>query len=60
MNLARHLGVDPEHALNGANIKFERRFRDMEAALDADGEALQALSLDELEAAWQSAKRRVG
>ncbi|HSG59048.1 MAG TPA: nucleoside triphosphate pyrophosphohydrolase [Woeseiaceae bacterium] len=60
VNLARHLGVDPEHALNGANVKFERRFRDMEAALEAQGASLRALSLDELEAAWQSAKRRVG
>jgi ATP diphosphatase len=60
VNLARHLDVDPEHALNGANLRFETRFRDMEAALEAGGGALAELSLDELEAAWQAAKARVG
>ena len=60
VNLARHLGVDPEHALYGANVKFEKRFRDMEAALAEAGAAVEDLSLDELEAAWQAAKGRVG
>jgi ATP diphosphatase len=60
VNLARHLDLDPEHALNGANLKFETRFRDMEAALEGGGAALGDLSLDELEAAWQAAKARVG
>jgi MazG family protein len=60
VNLARHLDVDPEHALNLANVKFEERFRDMEAALKADGASLPELSLDDLEAAWQAAKARRG
>ena len=39
-NLARHLKVDPERALAGANRKFRRRFAVVEAELEAgtDGE----------------------
>ena len=51
VNLARHLGVDPETALRNATAKFERRFRAIETApgfADAD--------LSEKEAHWQRAK----
>ncbi|NNL19267.1 MAG: nucleoside triphosphate pyrophosphohydrolase, partial [Boseongicola sp.] len=36
-NLARHLGVDPEHALRDANSKFTRRFKQIEKELAAKG-----------------------
>ena len=51
VNLARHLGVDPEVALRGATSKFDSRFRRMEA----DG-PLNELDLDQLNARWKSAK----
>jgi ATP diphosphatase len=54
VNLARHHGVDPEGALRAANLKFERRFRAMEAMA---GPAFPGLSLDEKEALWQAAKQ---
>lgn len=54
VNHARRLGLDPETALRRANAKFERRFKAMEAASRA---SLATLSLDELEALWQVAKR---
>ena len=51
VNLARHLGVDPEVALRAATSKFDLRFRRMEA----DG-PLSGLDLDQLNARWESAK----
>jgi MazG family protein len=59
VNLSRHLSVDPEQALAGANFKFERRFREMEQAILATGKALKELSLAELEQEWRAAKRRL-
>ena len=54
VNLARKLGVEPEAALRQANSKFTRRFNAVE---DQAGSNLEALSLDEMEALWQAAKR---
>ena len=55
VHLARHLKVDAEGALRGANAKFRRRFAAME--VQAGGfEALGGLSTDELENLWQQAK----
>ncbi|HLU40489.1 MAG TPA: MazG nucleotide pyrophosphohydrolase domain-containing protein, partial [Planctomycetota bacterium] len=56
VNLARHLGVDPEHALRGTIDRFSARFAWVERKL---GDRLPGASLDELEAAWQEAKRAV-
>jgi MazG family protein len=58
VNLARHLGVDPEHALRGTAREFVRRYGLMEEAARRQGVALDALSLDEKEILWQSAKGR--
>ena len=55
-NLARHGGVDLGAALRGANHKFERRFRAMEAQAADAGTALSALDLRAQEALWQQAK----
>ena len=55
-NLARHLGVDPEHALQSANAKFESRFRGVEAAARRAGTSVEALDLEALEALWQRQK----
>ncbi|WP_202844462.1 nucleoside triphosphate pyrophosphohydrolase [Luteimonas saliphila] len=56
-NLARHAKVDVGSALRGANAKFERRFRAMEAMARDDGVRLQDLSLVEQERYWERAKR---
>jgi MazG family protein len=57
---ARHLGVDPEAALREANAKFERRFRDMETQLEAQGRSVLDATPAALEALWAQAKRNVG
>ena len=59
-NLARHLKVDPEAALRSANAKFTRRFKFIEAALEAEGRTPADASLDDMEALWQTAKRNEG
>jgi len=58
VNLARHLAVDPDLALAGANAKFERRFRAMERAAKAAREPLAGRSPEALEALWRAAKER--
>lgn len=57
VNLARHLDIDPETALRGTNAKFDRRFRQVEASLAAQGRSPSQASLDEMEALWVEAKR---
>jgi nucleoside triphosphate diphosphatase len=54
-NLARHHRVDPEAALRAANLKFERRFRAMEAMTGPV--PFPDLSLAQQEELWQAVKR---
>lgn len=56
-NLSRHLGVEPETALQGTNAKFLRRFQSMEVAARTRGCSLRELSLAEQDAMWEDAKR---
>ena len=60
VNLARHLNIDPEKALTGANYKFERRFRDMETGIADTGKRLKDFNLETLDKFWRAAKKRVG
>ena len=57
VNLARHVDVDPEATLRGANAKFERRFGHIETRLAEMGRRPADASLDEMEALWIEAKR---
>ncbi|HEY6131314.1 MAG TPA: nucleoside triphosphate pyrophosphohydrolase [Halioglobus sp.] len=56
VNLARHLGLDAEESLRHATSKFERRFRQMEASVEATGDALSAMSEVQLDVLWRRAK----
>lgn len=55
-NLARQLQVNSEHALNKANLKFKRRFQQIEQRLQAQGKQPQDLDLAGLEQEWQAVK----
>lgn len=54
-NIARHAKVDVGAALRRANLKFERRFRAMEALAEADG-GLAGQSLEAQDRYWDRAK----
>ena len=56
VNLARKANIDPGTALHGTNLKFERRFRRIEALLAAQGKASDRTSLAEMEDLWVRAK----
>jgi ATP diphosphatase len=56
VNLARHVGADPDQALRGTNAKFERRFAFIEHALQSRGRSLQDATLTEMDALWNEAK----
>ncbi|WP_454286824.1 nucleoside triphosphate pyrophosphohydrolase [Rhizobium arsenicireducens] len=55
-NIGRHVKADPEQALRGTNTKFRRRFGYIERTLEANGESLQAATLERMEELWQAAK----
>ena len=56
VNLSRHLGSKAETALQKANDKFERRFREVEAIIAAQGLSMPGATLEQMEAAWQQVK----
>ncbi|KQV27963.1 nucleoside triphosphate hydrolase [Rhizobium sp. Root1203] len=55
-NIGRHVNADPEQALRGTNTKFRRRFNHIETTLQAEGETLEAATLERMEEIWQAAK----
>ena len=59
VNLARHVRVDPEAALRGANRRFEARFRYVESAFAGREGGLQAASAEAMEEVWEEAKSRL-
>jgi MazG family protein len=56
-NLSRKLGIEPETALRKANDKFTRRFTAVETSVGTSGRTMGTMTLDELEAEWQRAKK---
>ncbi len=55
-NVARHLELDAEDALNEASDKFERRFKHIEGRLSARGASIEESNLEEMDKYWDEAK----
>ena len=58
VNLARHLGVDPEVALQATNRKFIDRFEFVKNQLEKRGHSFEASNMEEMEELWQKAKKK--
>ena len=56
VNFARHLKIDPEKALRGANKKFKKRFEEVEKKLAAIGKRPIDSNLDEMNNIWKIVK----
>jgi MazG family protein len=57
VNLARKLGVHPALALDKANVKFARRFREIERMATARGIDVRSAGLEVLDGLWDDVKR---
>jgi len=58
VNLARWKKVDSESALRGTNIKFKKRFAHVEQGAKKQERNLSDLTLEEMDAFWNEAKKR--
>ncbi len=55
-NVARHLKIDAEDALRGANAKFTRRFRYIETRLAEDRRTPAQSNLEEMDRLWDEVR----
>lgn len=58
VNYARFLQLDPENALERTNKKFIHRFTQMEAIALQEGKNLNEMSLEEMDAIWNTIKQQ--
>jgi len=58
VNLARWKKVDAESALRGTNMKFKKRFGYVEQGAKAKGQSLSDMTLEEMDALWNEAKKK--
>jgi len=56
VNLSRHLGIDPDSALQKATERFIKRFSYIEERAKEKGLNLQSMTLEEMDALWEEAK----
>lgn len=58
INAARLYGINPDNALERTNQKFIRRFNYLEEHTIKQGQNLKDMSLEEMDAIWDEAKKR--
>ncbi len=58
VNFARHLKIDPEKALRGANKKFKKRFEQVEKELALIGKTPIQSDLSEMDNLWNIVKQK--
>ena len=56
VNLSRYYDIEPEDVIRRTNLKFEKRFKDMENLSKERGNSLDDMSLEEMEQLWQEVK----
>jgi MazG family protein len=56
INLSRYVGIDAEQSLRKANLKFERRFRELEKLASTKSLQINEMNIDELENLWKEVK----
>ena len=59
VNLGRHLGLQPEEALNGTIRRFTKRFQYIEDTLREKGKTLADSNLEEMDKLWDEAKTKL-
>ncbi len=57
VNYSRFLDIDPELALQRANDKFLKRFKEMELMIEEKEKSIDQLSLEELDFFWDEVKK---
>ena len=57
VNYARFIGINPENALEKTNRKFIKRFQYIESKAKDNGQALQDMTLEEMDVYWNEAKK---
>lgn len=58
VNVARWKKIDAESSLRGTNMKFKKRFAYVEQGAKKRGQTLSELTLEEMDALWNDAKKQ--
>lgn len=56
INYCRHLGINPDSALEKTNVKFRSRFMYIEEQAKAQGKVITDLNLEQMDVLWNQAK----